>query len=186
MRRRRRRALLPFWGPSARAAAPGAGGRAGWLQPARTAARLPALLGEAAAGWPAGVAREHFLGVRSPRVWPPSSRPLGPRPSLACDTSGCLLRWELRRCLAPEELGTALRFRGAPRSRLPRERQPRGWARSGGRESSPSGSGRGDPQVCGGAPRPLRRCLRRFSGASSEREALKCPHFPGEVKMRLL
>ena len=176
MRRRRRRALLPFWGPSARAAAPGAGGRAGG---SRRGARRVSPRGSGRRqqvgqpGWPGSISSARGR----PRVWPPRARAPRPRPSLASDTSGCLLRWELRRCVSPEELGTALRVRGAPGSRAPRERQPRGWALRGGRESC---SGRGDPQFCGASSEKVSEKI--LGGASSEREALKCHQFPGKWK----
>lgn len=82
-------------------------GRVGGPEEPRMAARFSLLSCEAAASWPVLVAQEHLFSAQPPGVWPPSSRPLCPRPSHASDTSGCLLRWELRRGLSPEELGTA-------------------------------------------------------------------------------
>lgn len=185
MRRCRRRALLPFWGPSARAAAPGAGGRPGGRAGAGSegCAFLRAALG-GGSKLASPVAQEHLLGAKRPRVWPAGSRPPCPRPSHASDTSGCLLRWELRGGLTSEELGTAPRFPLG--SRVPRERQLRAWAPSGGRELSLSCPDLGDPQFCGGAPRPLRRCLTRSCGESSEQEALGRHYFAGAVETRLL
>lgn len=183
MLRRRRRALLPFWGPSARAAAPGAGGRAAGSRRGRRRGS-PRCSGRRQQVGQPGVAREHLRGVRSPRVWPPSpgfSVPAPPSrltPQAACSGGNFAGAW--RRRSWARRCGS-----GEPRARgLPDKGSPGGWALSGGREPSPSGSGRGDPQFCGGAPRP-QKVSEKILGASSEREALKCHHFPGQVKMRL-
>lgn len=119
MRRRRRRVLRPCWGPSARAAARGSGGRAAGLA-GRGALLL--LSGGASPGQPPGPG----LSLRPPR---PRVRHLG-----------LLLRWRRR-------TGRRALSRGAPGSRVPRRRQPSGRASRRGRRSPAALALIGDPPV---------------------------------------
>lgn len=91
-------------------------GRVGGPEEPRMAARFSLLSCEAAASWPVLVAQEHLFSAQPPGVWPPSSRPLCPRPSHASDTSGCLLRWELRRASLPRSWAPRPDYHPAPGS----------------------------------------------------------------------
>lgn len=179
MRRRRRRALLPFRGPSARAAAPGAGGRA-------AAGAERGAFPRAALGGGSRLASPGGPGASPPRAVAPGSGLPAPGLPVPAPPSR----------LTPPGACSGGNFAGACRRRSWARRSGSGEPRARGlpEKGSPEAGrsvGAGSLALVGVIPssvaRPLRRYLRRSLGGGLQRAGSpEMSPVSGEVERRLL